>query len=207
MKLPKSWKDITIGQYQQLLPSNYKKLNDVESIIHTLHVVTGLSKDDVRKISLKDVKTYQKKLSFLNEAYKGHYKKKFKVNGRWYRVEPDANSLEAGQYMDVMTLIKDLGKDNEAIEKNLHLLLAVVCKPIKLTIKGWKDMSLDIIKTSEEFYNHLTMDIANPIIVFFCLLSKHSTEIIENYLKRQVEKTEKELSAIQEDLNNTGGGI
>lgn len=206
MKLPKSWKDITISQYQDLLPSALKGKNEIETVIHTLSVVTGMPKDEVRKLSLKEARELNKKLSFLNTPYKGRYKKRFRIGFKWFRVDPDANSLSAGGYMDAMSILKDISRDEETIEKNLHLLLAIVCRPVKLTWKGWKDKEVDLIETSKLFYDRLTMDIANPIIVFFCLLSKDLTPIIESYSRKQLEKTERELMDIEKDLRSSSGG-
>jgi hypothetical protein len=54
---------------------------------------------------------------------------------------------------------------------------------------------------SEIFKDNMTMDIANPIIVFFCHLSKNLTKVISDYSIKKVE----EMERAQRDLADTVG--
>jgi len=205
MKLPKTWNDITIGQYIDLLPSAYKGMNEVEKVIHSLSILTEQSKDDIRALSIDQAKEYNSKLSFLNELPSSHYKATFKLNGVKYRVEPNANKMSAGSYITTMHLFQDLANDPEKIEKNLHIILAQVVQPIKRKGFKWVNYEIDRMKIAEDFYNGLSMEVAYPICVFFCQLSKHLTPIIEDYSTKTLERTMKELTQMEKDLKSGDG--
>jgi len=208
MKLPKDWSQINIGQWIDLLPSSMKGLNEVEKTTHTLSVLSGLSKAEVRKTSLVDVKKYNEKLKFLSEPLpQGKHKTKFKVNGVKYEVVVNANRLSGGQYMRTQTLLKDLSKDPETIDKNLHLILANICAPMQR--KGLRYViktEYDIQQVAKDFYEGLTVDVAYPIIVFFCGLSKHLTPVMQDYLIKENNKIAETLKSIQTDLQNSSAG-
>lgn len=206
MKIPKSWNEITIGQYINLLPSNYKKLNAIQSTIHTLSILTGKSKEEIRQLPKDKAERMVKSLSWMENKPQGQYKKTFKLNGKRYKVDPNANTLLAGQYMDAMEILKRLPDDNETIEKNLHLLLSVVCRPQKRKWFKWVDDEIDLVKTAELLHDNLTLDIAYPIIVFFCLLSNQLTPIINDFSNRKIAKTEQELTQMETDLQNSLDG-
>jgi len=205
MNLPRNWKDITIGQYINLLPSSYKGMNEVEKVIHSLSILTEQSKDEIRKLSIDQAKELNSKLDFLNELPKEHYKATFKLNGVRYRVEPNANKMSAGSYITTMHLFQDLANDPEKIEKNLHIILAQVVQPIKRKWFKWVNYEIDRMQIAEDFYNGLSMEVAYPICVFFCNLSKHLTPIIDDYSTRTLNKIQEELTEVQKDLNNGAG--
>lgn len=207
MKLPKNWNDITIGQFIDLLPSNYKDKNDVEQIIHTLKVVTNSTIEEVRKVSIEDARAYSKKLSFLNELPKGKVQLKFKLKGVRYVVEPDANKCSAGTYMSTMHIFQGLQKDQEHIDKNLHIILAQVIKPTKFNWRKLKRefVDVDIMELAKLLYEELPVSIAYPIIVFFCKLSKELTPIIEDYSTKKLKEVTEQLQEVERDLR-TGDG-
>ena len=205
MKLPKNWKDITLGQYVDLLPSAFKDMNDIEKIIHSLSILTSQRKAKIRGLSIDKTKELNKKLSFLEEMPTGKPVDKFKLNGVWYRVEPNANKMSAGSYITTMHIFQDLDKDPEKIEKNLHIILAQVVQPIKRKGFKWVNYEIDRMKIAEDFYNDLSMQVAYPICVFFCHLSKHLIPIIEDYSTKTLKRTMKELTQMEKDLKSGGG--
>ena len=208
MMTPKSWKDITINQYIDLLPSATKGKSEFEAIYHNLKTLFGLSKEESRKLSVDDVERLMRKVEFINEAPSGKPVKKFRLNGTRYEVEINIKKHKADNYMLVMERLKELQRDPETVEKNLHLIMAVVCHPTKWSWKKFKYVKAenDLLNTAELFYNDMPISIAYPISVFFCVLSKSLTSYIQNYSTTKMETVEKELLQIKEDLQRSTGG-
>jgi len=207
MKLPKSWNDISIGQFIDLLPSNFKDKNEVEQLIHTLKTVSSSSVEEVRKLSIRDAKEYASKLTFLQELPTGKAKLEFKLKGVRYKVEPDAQKCSAGTYITTMHIFQDLEKDPDLVNKNLHIILAQVIKP---TYFNWRKLKreykeVDIMELSKVLYEELPVSIAYPIIVFFCNLSKLLIPVISDYSTKKIEEVSKELSLIEKDLKDGVG--
>jgi len=104
-----------------------------------------------------------------------------------------------------MHLFQDLANDPEKIEKNLHIILAQVVQPIKRKGFKWVNYEIDRMKIAEDFYNGLSMEVAYPICVFFCHLSKHLIPIIEDYSTKTLKRTMKELTQMEKDLKSGDG--
>ena len=207
MKIPQGWHEITISQYLETLPSSMEGLTDRQKLNKNLNTLFELSPEQVGELSENEIIALKKKVEFLTTPYRGRYKKRFKLNGQWYEVSPDIRDHKADNYMFCMDRLKELNRDPETIEKNLHLIMAIVCIPMKRSGFKWvKDEQKDILKLSTEFYEDLTMDIVFPISVFFCELSRSLTGIINDSLTQRIAKAEEMQKAIKEDLQRSTDG-
>lgn len=205
MRKPKSWKDITISQYINLLPSTNKGKTEFQIIRHKLKTLFDI---DGGELSIDEIEGLMRKVSFMDEPPSGKPVKRFKLKGRKYQVEIDIKKHKADNYMFVMERLKELQRDPETVEKNLHLIMAVVCHPIKWSWTKWKYVKADndLLETAQTFYDYLPISVAYPISVFFCALSKNLTQVIQNYSTGKLTKLEKELSQINEDLQRSTVG-
>jgi hypothetical protein len=203
MKIPKGWHELTINQFQELLPSKTEGMNDISKTIHEITTLTGLTYDDIRKYTNKEVKAVRSETAWLSEDRPNVLKNRYKVKGVWYRFEVNASNIILDQYAFSMQTLQDLKDNPETVEQNLHLLLANVSRPIKRNwLFKWVDVKdYDLLKMSEDFKHNMTMDVANPIIVFFCHLSKNLTKITNDYSTKKVEEMEKAVK----DLADTVG--
>ncbi len=209
LKLPKDWGTVTVGEFINLVPSTTNSMSETQQTSHVLSVLSGVDKAEIYKMSLDDIAKHNKRLEFLSKPLpQGKHKKRFKLLGVWYEVDPNAKKLSGGQYIRTMQILKDLTDDPDTIDKNIHLILANVIKPMKR--KGLKLEALteyDIADLSKTFYDALPVTIAYPIIVFFCNLSKALTPFMEDYSRQKIKTTQEELDLIRKDLANNSDGI
>lgn len=203
MKIPKGWHELTINQFQELLPSKTEGMSELSKTIHEITILTGLNYDQIRNYTNKEVKQVKERTAWLSEERPNTLKNRYKIKGVWYRFEVNASDLILDQYAFGMQTLQDLKDNPETVEQNLHLLLANVSRPIKRNWIGkWVDVKdYDLLKMSEDFKHNMTMDVASPIIVFFCHLSKHLTKITNDYSTKKVEQMEKAVR----DLADTVG--
>ena len=209
LKLPKDWSGVTVGEFINLLPSTTKAMSETQQTAHVLSVLSGVDKADIYKMSLESIAKHNKRLEFLAKPLpQGSHKNRFKLLGTWYEVDPNAKKLSGGQYIRSMQILKDLSNDPDTIDKNIHLILANVIKPMKRN--GLKLEALteyDIADLSKTFYDALPISIAYPIIVFFCSLSKALIPFMEDYSRQKIKETESQLLTIQKDLLSSSDGI
>lgn len=196
-KKNKTWKDITIRQHMEMLPSNFKNKGELETVFSKLKTLGDIELEEAMKMTKGDVDKFLKKFKFMSEAPSGKMKHKFKLDGVIYTVDADINNHKADNYMFIMDRLKDLSKNPEAVDQNLHLIMAVVCHPMKRKFyhkgkffKLVKDEDNNIMETAQIFYEKMTVDIAYPISIFFCKLSKSLTPIINDCLT-QIQATTK----------------
>ena len=209
MKLPQSHADITIRQYIDLLDSEISEdeqdeMKILNATIRKLEILTGLKREDILKLTQDEVVEIFKGLTWLSKMPTDMKGLIFYCDGRRFRVEPNANKLSGGQYMSAMQLLKQLDKDEHTVRRNIHLLIANICveETYKWSKLKWVKADSHIVEVAELFLEKLTMDIVNPIAVFFCKLSKLLTPIIKDYSIRKANKILKEVEA---DLKNGDG--
>lgn len=199
MKIPKGWHQITIHQFQELLPSKMDKHEGVAKTIHQLHILTEEPKEKLWRLTNSQLQEIKKQLAFLSTERPNHLKTKYKINGQRYKFEVNALNTTAQEYISVMEVLKGLNANPETVEQNLHSLLALVSRPIKWNGKVRDDYQ--VTEMAKQFEHHMTMDIANPIIVFFCNLSKHLTKVTNDYSMQKVIQAEEAVK----DLKRTAG--
>ena len=122
----KTWNDVSVSQWQQLIElSRQADLDEHERGIETLSVLTGMTSN---QISALDAITLAKKaaeISFVAEhPLNPDPVKIIAVNGRYYRVNDDAEKMPAGRYIETKYFAGD-------IEMNLHRIAAAMVIPVK----------------------------------------------------------------------------
>ena len=216
IKLPESWDDITVGMYIELRPILHADMNEIERLIYLLAVILKKPTQDIEKIKIEDYHKMRETLAFLwKEELPTILQKNFNINGKDYEVVLNANELDAGQYMSVVTKLKDIENDPEIAYNKLHEILASISVPVEKVKKKYKRIAIEpsyYKKVAQDFYNYLPMSIAYPIGVFFYNLSESLTKIIVDYSKSKIAEKMTEAEEIQAEvmrdfLNDGDGGL
>ena len=200
MRIPTSYKQLSVEQYQQIEPLINGNLDDQVKI---LSILSGLSVAEIEAIEIKKVRRYFVLLSFLkSQKWNKNPKKYLFIKGKLYRATTDAEMLNTARYVSISTLMQE----NKAIE-NLTDIGALCYE--KLTWKGFK--------YSDKYHKELSKELKKQSIkniypvVFFCLrallhLSKTSVAYLEAEKVIQ-ERIQEIMDLIQEGiLNDTGDG-
>lgn len=205
MKIPKSWSDITVGQYIKSLPSNFNSANELDNNIERIAILCRSTPEYIKDtMSIIEIEELIKSLSFLTTLPKSEFSPRFKVKGRRFRVDPNIRNHNAREYTSAMKLMEGMEKDAETVEKNLHLLISNVSREYKRNILGRRidKKDYDVVKQADWFKEYMPMSVAYPIGVFFCSLSKVLTSNIKVCSILNKAKT----SQKERDLNSGVGG-
>ena len=201
--IPTSWKDISIETYIKLRPVLTVEQESITKIINILCVLTGKKREVIKDVSLSDYHILIKKMSFVNtEIPKAVKNKRIKVGEQWYEWKLDAKNMLFGEYISVMEIMQKSTDNDEAIFDNLHKLLTTICRPIQKKYGlFWKPIKMDgemIRKTSNNFYQNMSIADAYPVIVFFCSHYPELMKVIKTSLNERaeglIEEVKKELT-------------
>ena len=55
MKIPSGWHELTINQFQELLPSKFEGMNDISKVINEIMILSNEPYEEVAKLTNKDV--------------------------------------------------------------------------------------------------------------------------------------------------------
>ncbi len=209
MKLPKSLKDISVQQYQEIHPSILKlsELTDtLEKALEWCKIISVLTVkhvDEIEAIDLNVLKGYIKQLSFLMDDSERLITKYIWINGSLYKGTNNAEGLNASQVVAIKTFLSQ----GNYIDQ-MHNLAPCVYK--KLTWKGWKYNGNDHIKVSNAIAKKSAYDII-PVVFFCSRVLRNLMEGSEHYLqaKKIIADRMVEISrqVLEESSLNIGDGM
>lgn len=123
-KLPKSLKEITVKQYQDIHP--FIGEDSIDGNTKIVSYFSGCSFDFLQsQVETGDLKKAFKRISFLFSEKQFSGKKYLRIKGRWYKLESNPDKLNGGQYTSIKTYCQ-IGS-----VKHLHDIATVAYKSFK----------------------------------------------------------------------------
>lgn len=192
IELPKDWTQVTLKQFQAI----QALLKDEEADLYQkntemIAILSGMDLADVAQLSLKSYAKIMKVLEFISEPMENKLTRKFKLNGKKYRIVSDVYKLNGGQYITLQHLLKD----SEKVIDNLHQIMAIFAIPYERKWWGWKRTEYDSNNhewVSEEMLD-LPVSIAQPLSAFFFANWMRYAERMLAYSEMQAKRTERKL--------------
>ena len=190
------WNKITLGKYYELHTIARMIKDPVELNIRLLACFREVSREEIEKLTVKQLGHALKEIAFLKELPDNtKLPMQIRCNGNVYKPLILTEGMTSGQFIDFTSVCKD-EKPEDTIY-HIHDLLGAMCvkrewmmRPpfIKYEYKGYE-------KTAAVFHDHMTMDIAYPFYVFFCSvlinLQKPMLDYSQENLKREIRKAKR----------------
>ena len=203
--IPTSWKDINIDTYIKLVPVLETEQEDITRIINILCVLTGKKREQIREIQLADYHKLIKKMAFLfTEIPTKLESKRIKIEGNHYEFKLQAENLLFGEYINAMETLNS--KNENVVIENLDKILASICRPVEKKFGKWKEKKMTsklLQETIKVFREHMSIQEAYPIAVFFC---RHSKTLMTNIQTSLITRAEKITKEVEMDLATDGAG-
>lgn len=204
MKVAKGWHQVTVAQFQELLPI-YKRVQTEEDSVKWLSlwaniiaILADCQTEEVEALDLEEINKIIKSLSWLNDKHLPHPKRKYLfIKGRLYRATDEAKKFTTAQYVEYKTF---LGRGNVISE--MHYLLATIYHPV------FGDKEHD--EKARMFLN-VPVSKVYPMVFFYANEYRNSIKRIEEYgirlMKEEMKKADEALMlTLREILENIGGG-
>jgi hypothetical protein len=178
---------INVETFQKLYAISLMEIDEVEKSGRYVQVLTGKTEEEVNRMK---VRSFNKLCSQINKSFEivgsklqnGQPKNFIWANGRLYKLIYDIK--KAGKYVETATFANDtIG--------NLHLLMATIAQPYKLTWKGFIPCEREHNEIAEDMMK-LDMATSYQAVVFFYLVFRESLASSLTFLKEE-QKVEREL--------------
>ena len=105
IKVPTSWNDITLKQYQELTKYYEDKENEFD-IRDVIHILCNKTADEINQMPVEFTNKILSTMSFIQEPPKvGEPTTSINVNGETYTVNTE-NKLKTGEYVSYETIVK-----------------------------------------------------------------------------------------------------
>ena len=177
---------INVDTFQKLYSVSLMQTDEVEKSAQYVQILTGKSEDQVNKMKVRKFNRLCSKISKAfdqvgSKLQKGQPRNYVWANGRLYKLVYDIQT--AGKYVETATFGTDM-------IGNLHLIMATIAQPVKLTWRGFKIVKRDHSEIAEDMLK-LDMSHAYQAAVFFYLVFRESLVSMMTFFKEE-EKEQKE---------------
>ena len=188
MKELKSWADITVGQYQEMMLIETD--NEITKFVEQISICLDIDTEEIRKMSYSQYKELQSKMSFLSSEPKAEIELIIEVEGRRYGIIPDMNLISAGVFIDA---------EQFKLEPmlNLHNLLALIYRPVT---KELPDGEYEIeehkaqgFEKRANLFKSLSIETVLGAVLFFSLLATESSIAFLHYSSQKMKEEQEKL--------------
>lgn len=213
--LPTSFEELILGKYQEIVEIN-KELPFLEKYVKILNILTGIDEEKIKEIDIKQLNVISNAISYIFKEEQKGLIDRFKLDGTKYGFNNHLTSIKFGEFID----LEEFSKSDE-VNKNLHILMAILYRPIKRFkkrtifsyLKKEKDdkyeiedyNSDEVMERAKLFKEKLSMDKVLGTMVFFSLLRltiiQRTAGYSERKMKKELLKMMKELKIHQAELN------
>lgn len=194
---------ITIGQFLKCKTIADLEPDLINRNIKLLAELSGKTFDEIESMPIEQLTAALKdfnKFELLNPNAK--VRMDFKVNGRRFKCIWQTQKLTAAQYIDATSFCKD----EKNIVGNIHNILASICVEKTWYGRVKKYDGLNHKEVADLFYNHLKIDVAYPIMLFFCKYFKELGDNILIYLEQEAMNQVKITKPILDKVLKANGG-
>lgn len=179
------WQEITLWQYQQIIPimtKPDKEWTEIDVDYKLISILTGMTQYQIDSLPLEELKKERAKLKFLKEDITGKPVKYIEVNGRRYRVIYNVKDMPFARYIES----KVFGKD---VVSNLHKISASMVMPQKRNWLGrWVDDTYDASKHEQyslDMQEAKFVDVYHTL-VFFYQVYRNWIEVSKDYMTEEM---------------------
>ena len=195
MKIPKSYKQLTVKQFQEISSLQEDEIKDtLDLFVERFAILSNEDPEHIKtKVPYQDLISLAEKMRWLNKLPSESKINWFIFKGIPYRMT-NLLKMSLGEF----ALLDDLITDS--MISNAHKILAIMFRPI-----GFDKYDEDSFIKRSNTFKSLTMDIAYPSLLFFYRIVWVALSFIlreENQLQQTMETQMK-----KEDLNQQIIGI
>lgn len=199
MKIPHSWAEVTIAQFQEI--NRLDKKDEMDYLINSISVLCDAEVPEVEALTLTRLREINSEMKFLLKMPE-KFVNQFKIDVDTYIVDPSINHITAGQYIDLNKYIQD------GVEENLHKIMTCFCFPttkrfMKRRRKRYGD-GYDLNELAAHFQYNATMDVVYPLTLFFCTLISESMPGIQDYLLKELKTLNSQVKEKHSTLVGAG---
>ncbi len=198
---PETWAELTIGKYQECM----SMINLEESMDKTLHILSSISGILLDELYDLPYTTYSQLSSIVSKLFNlKEDKPKFDltIDGVKYKMISEISKMTTAEFIDLDTLIND----QENAVSNLHILMAILYRPVDKKGKITKYRSQEVEERAIIFKEKMTCDYALSALFFSLVLGEQFTLSMKVY-SDQVVKEMKTQKMSENPLKSDGVGM
>ena len=193
---------ITISQFIKCKTIAELESDPLNRNIKLLAELTGKSFDEIESMPIDKLTVALKSFSEIESLNPdAKIKMDFKIKGRRFKCIWQTQKLTAAQYIDATSFCKD----EASIINNIHNILAAICVEKTWYGKVKKYDGINHKEVSDLFYTNMKIEVAYPIMLFFCKYYKELADNILIYLEQEAEKAMEKVKVTVDKVSKLSG--
>lgn len=180
-EFPEKWSEISIRKYQKITQLKedgeyYSNLSNIVSIL------SGIDIDILEDLPYTEFISIASNIKFIFEGKNDDpIKWSYVIDGVEYKLATDMTHMSTREFMDLNSFFKD----KENISNNIHLILAIVYRPV---VNGEIELysTKDVFKRADLFLDIMTCESILTLMVFYSALMIAFYEHIQDSFPIQV---------------------
>lgn len=193
---------ITISQFIKCKTIAELESDPLNRNIKLLAELTGKSFDEIESMPIDKLTLALESFSEIESLNPdAKIKMDFKIKGRRFKCIWQTQKLTAAQYIDATSFCKD----EASIINNIHNILAAICVEKTWYGKVKKYDGINHKEVSDLFYNNMKIEVAYPIMLFFCKYYKELADNILIYLEQEAEKAMEKVKVTVDKVSKLSG--
>lgn len=185
LQLPKSWKEVSLETYIELVSLNSEGMSAIDLFIDQLAILTNTDPEDLNKLPLPQVSEILTSLNWLNQLPQETKENIVIIEGKEYGFIQSLNKLTLGEWVDLETYI------DEDATKNIHKILAILYRPIiskedenKYIIETYNSETLE--DRAELFKKEMMLGDVYGVFVFFSHIELEYMNLLKDSLMVEI---------------------
>ncbi len=183
LKVPSSWKEVSIKQFQEL---SEVESTGAQGAIERLSILCDCDPEDLRKTEIDTLNQLADKVRWTEALpSQDSYKKEFSLDGKRFHII-NFEKVTLGEWVDLEQLVSD------GAQKNLHKILAIVYREILYDEPEIELLSVkpyDVVESAKNsllFQEELDVQTVYGSCLFFSLLGSRLATITALSLKAEM---------------------
>jgi hypothetical protein len=185
------YSDQTLGTYVDFMAAG-------EDTISQIQAITGLKRDDIRKI---DMATIEKIVKAYAEGLKNDekvFKQFIEIDGIKFGFHPNLKSMTFGEWLDLSELSKNF-------PHQLPELMCILYRPVTAEINQQykiEEYDSDVHLKYAPQMRKLNLANVNAALLFFSTLKNDLVSNTPEYLEQELERLKREISQLADEVKH-----
>lgn len=180
--IPTEWSEVSIEKYVNYIKATNDLDDEDDKIIKTISVLCDIPEDIITKIKMKDLTAIQKGLQkLISKPVNKEIINKINIDKKVFGLHPKLDEITMGEFVDI---------EMYANENDLAGMMSVLYRPITETQGNRYNIEpydADIHMDNKKLFEKLSVNVANPIAVFFWNLGSEQMQTIHQYSEKEMQ--------------------
>lgn len=192
IRIPTNWGEVNIDKFQQIDKLKIQESVDSisaeelnEKLVIFISILTGIEKEDVLNLPIREFKKIEKNISFIHEQKQEKIKPIIEIKDVKYGYRKDLTKMKTSEYFDFDTFTT-----SDTLIENIHILMSILYRPI-ISQKSETDYEIEeyssksVYERAEIFKYEMTVENMLSAMVFLAAHVKVLSEHMQDFLKNQ----------------------